>query len=81
MPSGTMSSFICSPTELLKIRMQLQRPLPGTPGYLGPWGMLRHVVHNEGLFGALLTGSHSPCHAAFPCTSPLYDCIRPGAIL
>jgi hypothetical protein len=55
--AGTMSSFICSPTELLKIRMQLQRPLPGTPGYLGPWGMLRHLVRNEGLSGESLSGS------------------------
>lgn len=46
-----MSSFISSPTELLKIRMQLQKPLPGTPGYLGPGSMLQHVVRHEGVLG------------------------------
>lgn len=46
-----MSSFISSPTELLKIRMQLQGPLPGSPGYLGPWAMLQQVVRQEGLRG------------------------------
>jgi hypothetical protein len=48
---GAMTSFISAPTELLKIRMQLQKPLPGTPGYLGPWHMLRQLVHSEGVLG------------------------------
>jgi hypothetical protein len=47
-----VTSFITSPVELLKIRMQLQAPLPGTPGYLGPVPMLRHVLRHEGLAGA-----------------------------
>jgi hypothetical protein len=46
-----MTSFISSPTELLKIRMQLQKPLPGTPGYLGPGGMLQQLVRQEGVQG------------------------------
>lgn len=46
-----MSSFISSPTELLKIRMQLQKPLPGTPGYHGPLGMLQQVVRQDGILG------------------------------
>lgn len=52
LPAGAMSSFISSPTELLKIRMQLQKPLPGAPGYMGPLHMLRHVVQHEGVLGA-----------------------------
>jgi hypothetical protein len=51
-----MTSFISSPTELLKIRMQLQKPLPGTPGYLGPWGTLQQVVRQEGVHGERLGG-------------------------
>lgn len=49
--AGAMSSFISSPTELLKIRMQLQKAMPGTPGYLGPLGMLQQVVQHEGVLG------------------------------
>jgi hypothetical protein len=46
--TGAVTSFITAPTELLKIRMQLQTSLPGAPGYLGPLAMLRRVVLQEG---------------------------------
>lgn len=36
---------------MLKIRLQLQQTWPGKAGYLGPWGMLRQVIAQEGLRG------------------------------
>jgi hypothetical protein len=52
MPAGAVQTCISCPVELLKIRLQLQHALPGTPGYVGPWGMLHRVVAQEGVLGA-----------------------------
>jgi hypothetical protein len=43
-----VQTVISSPVELLKIRMQLQQAMPGTPGYVGSLGMLRSIVAAEG---------------------------------
>jgi hypothetical protein len=48
---GAVQTFISSPVELLKIRLQLQRAKPGAPGYVGPLGMLRRVLKYEGVAG------------------------------
>ncbi|KIZ07055.1 hypothetical protein MNEG_0905 [Monoraphidium neglectum] len=47
--AGAVQTFISSPVELLKIRLQLQRAKPGAPGYVGPLGMLRRVLKYEGV--------------------------------
>lgn len=39
---------------MLKIRLQLQKTLPGSPSYLGPWGILKQVVAQEGIKGEQL---------------------------
>lgn len=40
-----------TPVDLLKIRLQLQRAVPGMRGYRGPWAMLQHVLRREKLTG------------------------------
>eukprot|EP00878_Enallax_costatus_P029728 GHUV01032271.1.p1 GENE.GHUV01032271.1~~GHUV01032271.1.p1 ORF type:complete len:187 (+),score=55.07 GHUV01032271.1:304-864(+) len=50
--AGAVQTCISSPVEMLKIRLQLQQTLPGAPGYLGLWGMLRQVIAQEGLQGS-----------------------------
>jgi hypothetical protein len=52
--AGSMQTFISSPVELLKIRLQLQRAKPGSAGYVGAVGMLRRVLTHEGVPGARL---------------------------
>lgn len=49
--AGAVQTCISSPVEMLKIRLQLQQTLPGTQGYLGPWGMLRQIIAHEGIKG------------------------------
>jgi hypothetical protein len=39
------------PVDLLKIRLQLQTALPGSPGYVGPLSLLGRVLRREGLRG------------------------------
>ena len=51
--SGLMQTAITTPTELLKIRLQLQTQLPGNPGYVGPIRLLKQVTMREGIPGAL----------------------------
>ena len=46
-----MQTAITTPTELLKIRLQLQTKLPGMPGYVGPLCLLRQVAQREGITG------------------------------
>ena len=49
-----MQTAVTTPTELLKIRLQLQTQLPGHPGYVGPLRLLKQVTMREGVSGALL---------------------------
>ena len=49
--SGLMQTAITTPTELLKIRLQLQTYLPGHPAYVGPIRLLRQVAMREGITG------------------------------
>ncbi|DBA73969.1 hypothetical protein WJX77_007513 [Trebouxia sp. C0004] len=49
--AGLMQTAITTPTELLKIRLQLQTQLPGSPGYVGPIRLLKQVAMREGIIG------------------------------
>jgi hypothetical protein len=51
--AGLMQTAITTPTELLKIRLQLQTQLPGSPGYVGPIRLLKQVAMREGITGRL----------------------------
>lgn len=51
-----MQTAVTTPTELLKIRLQLQTQLPGSPSYVGPIRLLKQVIMREGL-----TGRRPPC--------------------
>ena len=59
--SGLMQTAITTPTELLKIRLQLQTQLPGQPGYVGPIRLLKQVSQREGISGALLGRGAGGC--------------------
>ena len=54
-----MQTAITTPTELLKIRLQLQTKLPGMPGYVGPLRLLRQVAQREGVTGAHIFNNNS----------------------
>ncbi|GAB4823294.1 hypothetical protein N2152v2_010340 [Parachlorella kessleri] len=49
--AGAVQTAIQTPVDVLKIRLQLQRAVPGMPGYKSPLGMLQHVLATEGLTG------------------------------
>ena len=55
--AGAVQTAIQTPVDVLKIRLQLQRAVPGMPGYKGPLAMLQHVVASEGLTGGCYHGS------------------------
>lgn len=59
--AGLMQTAITTPTELLKIRLQLQTKLPGMPGYVGPLRLLRQVTRREGISGAHFDDSGLIC--------------------
>ena len=42
---------MCSPIEMLKIRMQVQTARMGSPEYRGSLAMVRHMVATEGALG------------------------------
>ena len=51
MVAGAVQAAITTPSDLLKIRMQLQPHAPGTPAFIGARRMLRNVVRAEGIRG------------------------------
>jgi hypothetical protein len=67
--AGAVQTFISSPVELLKIRLQLQRAHPGAPDYVGPLGMLRRVLRDEGAAGARRPGAAGARRRARPSVS------------
>lgn len=50
-PAGVVQSFVGAPVDLLKIRLQLQQAMPGSPGYVGPLALLRSILRSEGVAG------------------------------
>eukprot|EP00238_Polyblepharides_amylifera_P004373 CAMPEP_0196575876 /NCGR_PEP_ID=MMETSP1081-20130531/5268_1 /TAXON_ID=36882 /ORGANISM="Pyramimonas amylifera, Strain CCMP720" /LENGTH=155 /DNA_ID=CAMNT_0041894309 /DNA_START=622 /DNA_END=1085 /DNA_ORIENTATION=+ len=55
MAAGTVLSFILSPTELIKCRLQSGAP-PGYPPYKGPINVIQRLVQTEGLRAGLGRG-------------------------
>ena len=49
--AGAVQAGITTPSDLLKIRMQLQPHASGSPAFIGPRRMLRNVVKAEGIRG------------------------------
>ncbi|CAL8463178.1 g2712 [Coccomyxa elongata] len=49
--AGAVQTLISTPVDLLKIRQQLQLVPPGSPQYVGPLQLLRHILSTEGLPG------------------------------
>lgn len=49
--AGVVQTAVCTPVELLKVRLQLQTTLPGQPGYVGSFGMLHKILSIHGLRG------------------------------
>lgn len=54
--AGAVQTVISSPVELLKIRLQLQTSMPGSPSYVGSYGMLQRIISTEGMTG------NTQCH-------------------
>ncbi|KAK2077051.1 hypothetical protein QBZ16_005279 [Prototheca wickerhamii] len=87
--SGLVQTSVCTPVELLKIRLQLQTKLPGEPGYVGSLRMLREIVRADGLRG-LFRGTMGtaardvPSFAAYFCsgasTAPLAALAAGGGV-
>lgn len=51
--AGFVQTFVSVPVDVLKIRLQLQRAVPGQERYVGPLALLRQVVRSEGLVGLM----------------------------
>ena len=51
MVAGAVQAAITTPSDLLKIRMQLQPHAPGSPSFIGARRMLQNVVQAEGVRG------------------------------
>ncbi|GMH37407.1 hypothetical protein BSKO_05280 [Bryopsis sp. KO-2023] len=49
--SGAAQAFVVAPVDLLKIRLQLQRAVPGNPGYVGAIEMLKKIIAKNGIRG------------------------------
>lgn len=82
--SGLVQTSVCTPVELLKIRLQLQTKLPGEPGYVGSLRMLREIVRADGLRG-LFRGTMGtaardvPSFAAYFCSfEAVREALDPG---
>ena len=58
MAAGAMQTIICCPSELIKLRMQIQAIGEKGPGlltlkkssYVGPLATIKHIYRTEGLF-------------------------------
>ncbi|GMH33585.1 hypothetical protein BSKO_01419 [Bryopsis sp. KO-2023] len=46
--AGFAQSFVIAPVDVLKIRLQVQKAVPGDASYQGPIKMLANVIKNEG---------------------------------
>lgn len=81
MIAGAMAQYIASPTDLVKIRLQMEgkRVLEGkTPRYTGTWDAFRSIVRSEGITG-LWKGWLPNCQrAAVVCLGDLttYDTVK-----
>lgn len=72
--AGLVQTFVVTPIDLLKIRLQLQTAVPGSPAYRGPLRTLQSTLQTDGFCGlyrgAVITAirdvpSHGVYFAAF----------------
>ncbi|KAL4421041.1 hypothetical protein ABPG77_007516 [Micractinium sp. CCAP 211/92] len=49
--AGGVQTAVIVPVDLLKIRLQLQTAVRGTPGYVGPLSLLGSILRTEGVAG------------------------------
>lgn len=64
---GFMNSFILSPIELVKCRLQVQRENKSTAYYKGPYDCLRKIIVEEGISNGLFRGLASTLARETPC--------------
>ncbi|PSC73209.1 mitochondrial arginine transporter BAC2 [Micractinium conductrix] len=63
--AGVVQTAVVVPVDLLKIRLQLQTALRGSPGYVGPLSLLARTLRTERLPG-LYRGTAITCVRDFP---------------
>lgn len=49
--AGLAQTIICSPTELIKSRIQMQHGIPNAVQHTSPYGSLKHIWKHEGRRG------------------------------
>jgi hypothetical protein len=64
---GFMNSFVLSPIELVKCRLQVQRECKKTAYYKGPVDCLRKILVEEGVRNGLFKGLASTLAREIPC--------------
>jgi hypothetical protein len=62
-----MNSFILSPIELVKCRLQVQKECKSTAYYKGPYDCLRKIIMEEGIRHGLFRGLASTLARETPC--------------
>ena len=65
--AGLVNSFVLSPIELVKCRLQLQREAKGQGYYKGSYDCLKKIVREEGLRNGLFKGMLSTIFREVPC--------------
>lgn len=75
--AGAVQTLISTPVDLLKIRQQLQLVPPGSPLYVGPLQLLRHIIRHEGLPGDYVIMTVANLKHAIPLRlhAPQIDCL------
>ncbi|CAD7700328.1 unnamed protein product [Ostreobium quekettii] len=49
--AGSVQSFVVTPVDVLKIRLQVQTAVPGQKSYVGAFGMARQIIQRAGVQG------------------------------
>jgi solute carrier family 25 carnitine/acylcarnitine transporter 20/29 len=62
-----MNSFVLSPIELVKCRLQVQRECKANAYYKGPVDCLRKIIVDEGIRHGLFKGLASTLARETPC--------------
>ena len=82
--SGTVQTFISSPVELLKLKLQLQTQNRGMAGYVGPLRMAERIYRARGLrgfahgFSATLLRDAPSYGVYFVLYDAIREAVRPG---
>jgi len=65
--AGVVNSFILSPIELVKCRLQMQKESKANAYYKGPFDCMKKILAEEGLRSGLFKGMLSTMSREVPC--------------